>query len=69
MPTEETEIMQTEETVSYVNIAPDPEGVRAYLRAIANDRRDENVVRGLMLAQACGWADWYADLVIEARTR
>ena len=62
-------MMTTEENVTYINIQPDPEGIRAYLAAVAQERKDSNVVNGLMLAQACGWADWYADLVVEARKR
>lgn len=51
--------------VETVSIAPDPDGMRAWLRLVARDPDPARALWGLRMARAMGdgWADWYADEV------
>lgn len=46
-----------------VNIAPDPDGMRAWLGVVARDPDPSRALWGLRMARAMGdgWAEWYAD--------
>ena len=49
-----------------INIAPDTEGMKAWLVMVARETDAERVIWGLRMAHALGVANWYAAEVDKA---
>jgi len=58
--------METNETVEYVSIAPDIEGMKAWLTLVAKDDH-AMALWGVRVAQSLGILDWYADTLAKQR--
>lgn len=58
--------MSGKDNIEYASIAPDIDGMKAWLALVAKDT-DERALWGVRVAQSLGILDWYADALADAR--
>jgi len=58
--------MTSDDSIQYVSIAPDIEGMKSWLALVAKDT-DERALWGVRVAQALGILDWYADRLADEK--
>lgn len=56
----------SEETVEYIDLTPDIDGMKHYLRQVARED-DATALWGVGMARALGILDWYGETLSEAR--